>query len=155
MTAMNLLASLRSRGVALVAVDDRLRWTPREALTAEDIAQLREHKAEILALLAAPDVQSPDPAPERSLVNDIFVPEILDYFATLVARDAPLPAKAWVSNPTALEAPALGSCFGNCSTCGAADWRTSPLPLTCRACGHEEPQRFTGKGTPRWPEVRP
>jgi hypothetical protein len=52
MSAAALLAALRARGVQLAADGDRLRWRPREAVTAEERAALAQHKAELLLMLA-------------------------------------------------------------------------------------------------------
>jgi hypothetical protein len=53
MTAADLLADLRRRGVTLAAAGDRLRWCPREALSGEEREALARHKPELLAILAA------------------------------------------------------------------------------------------------------
>jgi hypothetical protein len=45
-----LLATLKARGVHLEVVGDRLRWRPREAVTAEEREILTRHKPELLAL---------------------------------------------------------------------------------------------------------
>jgi len=52
MKADALLADLRSRGVNVLAIGDRIRFRPADALTDSDRALLIEHKADILALLA-------------------------------------------------------------------------------------------------------
>ncbi|MBI4506292.1 MAG: hypothetical protein HY691_12220 [Chloroflexi bacterium] len=65
-----LLADLRARGVELVAAGDRLRWrAPAGVLTDVDRATLREHKAALVAVLAAGDAVAEanyrlDPRPE-------------------------------------------------------------------------------------------
>jgi len=51
-TTSSILASFRSRGLTIVAVDGRLKITPPGAMTDVDRAALREHKAALLALLA-------------------------------------------------------------------------------------------------------
>ena len=51
MTALDVLTDLRSRGVTLAAAGDKLRYRPVDALTSADLAALREHKADLLALL--------------------------------------------------------------------------------------------------------
>jgi hypothetical protein len=52
MTPALLVETLRARGVVLRAVGDRLRVHPADAVTAEEVAALRLHKAAVLALLA-------------------------------------------------------------------------------------------------------
>ena len=51
MTAADLIADLRSRGVTLVADGERLRCRPRSALSDDDLSALRAHKSEVLARL--------------------------------------------------------------------------------------------------------
>lgn len=78
--ASEILQDLTARGVTLQADGDALRFTPRHALTPELLERLREHKAEILRLLAGgvddpadgsahgPDL--PDPGGELELAVD-------------------------------------------------------------------------------------
>lgn len=61
MTAWALLEDLRQRGVTVGADGSHLRARPRQALTDEDIAAMRQHKAELLLLLAVPPVPAVDP----------------------------------------------------------------------------------------------
>ena len=51
MTAAVLIDELRARGVTLVANGNWLHCRPRSALTEEDLAALRAHKAEVLGRL--------------------------------------------------------------------------------------------------------
>ena len=51
MTVGALIADLRARGVTLVPDGERLRCRPRAALSQEDLAALKAHKAEVLASL--------------------------------------------------------------------------------------------------------
>lgn len=51
MTAVELVASLRARGVTLVPDGDLLRCRPKSGLTEDDLALLRSRKPEILAYL--------------------------------------------------------------------------------------------------------
>src|SRR5262245_57728163 len=53
MTAALLVETLRSRGIQLRVVGDRLRYRPASALTTDDLEALRQHKAEVLVLLSA------------------------------------------------------------------------------------------------------
>jgi hypothetical protein len=56
---VELVATLQARGVMLRPDGDRLHVRPVEALTPEELAALREHKADVLALLAAPPSSPP------------------------------------------------------------------------------------------------
>jgi hypothetical protein len=51
-SAAELLAALRTRGVEVRAAGDRLRFRPVTAVTADDLTALRAHKPALLALLA-------------------------------------------------------------------------------------------------------
>jgi hypothetical protein len=73
-TTAALLDSLTARGVRLEAADGKLRWRPREALTAEDVAALAACKGELLALLTPPAPW--DPAEADALVRSALA---LDY----------------------------------------------------------------------------
>jgi hypothetical protein len=61
MTASDLLSDLQRAGVRLEAVGERLRYFPRSAVTPELVARLREHKAELLAVLR-PEPEATNPA---------------------------------------------------------------------------------------------
>ena len=51
MTATEIVSELSRLGVRLKVAGDKLRWKPREAVGAEMLEALREHKAEILEAL--------------------------------------------------------------------------------------------------------
>ena len=53
MTAAELIAELTRRGIRLETAGDRLRYSPRSALTPDLAAQMKAHKAELLVLLNA------------------------------------------------------------------------------------------------------
>jgi hypothetical protein len=55
-TAEALLADLRSRGVELETDGTRMRWRPPLMVTGPQAEQVRLHKAELIALLAGPDL---------------------------------------------------------------------------------------------------
>jgi hypothetical protein len=61
LTAAALVIELRSRGIELVAVGDRLRFRPASRVPPELLVRLRERKAEVLALLSG------DSAPRAGL----------------------------------------------------------------------------------------
>jgi hypothetical protein len=52
MTAVQLVATLRARGVELVPAGNRLRFRPGEAVTSEEREMLAAVKGEVLAMLA-------------------------------------------------------------------------------------------------------
>ena len=52
MNASQLLADLTQRGVRLEASGDRLRFTPRSAVTADLAQRMKAHKAELLVLVS-------------------------------------------------------------------------------------------------------
>lgn len=72
MTAEQLLAELRGRGVALRAVGGRLKYDGE--LSDDELDQLAEHKAELLELLAPP-APRPQPAPTRVRISSQPPPE--------------------------------------------------------------------------------
>ena len=59
-----LFNELADRGVTLVSDGDRLRYYPRAKMTPELVERLREHKAEVVAVIADPwpaDYNEPEP----------------------------------------------------------------------------------------------
>lgn len=50
-TATDLVTRLQARGVVLMALGDKLRFAPKDALSAADLDALRQHKPVIIALL--------------------------------------------------------------------------------------------------------
>jgi hypothetical protein len=102
MTASDLLADLRRRGVTLAAAGDRLRWCPREALSGEEQEALARHKPELLAILAAraeplPPAQpsTPSAAPWDQAEADALVN------AVLARRRQAFGETDWPSGPAA------------------------------------------------------
>jgi hypothetical protein len=59
LSARELLATLHARGVRVRVVGDRLRLAPPEVLTPELLAEVREHKPELIAALTAPGFTTP------------------------------------------------------------------------------------------------
>jgi hypothetical protein len=68
-TAVVLVETLRARGVHLRAVGDKIRYRPISALTPEDLEALRQHKAEVLALLTRPPAFMLDTATVREVLG--------------------------------------------------------------------------------------
>ena len=64
MNAIELLNDVQARGIQLVAEEGRLRFRPRAAVTPELLETIKQHKAELLALLAGDAV--PDDAEEQA-----------------------------------------------------------------------------------------
>ncbi|MBM3273582.1 MAG: hypothetical protein FJZ00_00410 [Candidatus Sericytochromatia bacterium] len=78
--------------------------------------------------------------------------------AFLKAQEAALPVGGGAIIPDSTKA--RSSAFGTCPTCGQADWVAGSVPLACRACGYQEPERFRKAvtdrhnleaGEPKWP----
>jgi hypothetical protein len=65
MIVADLMADLARLGIRLEAAGDRLRYSPREGLAPELLADLRKHKAELLAMLAGEHPEAEPPAPEH------------------------------------------------------------------------------------------
>jgi TubC N-terminal docking domain len=66
MTAAELLASLRRRGVEFVAVGDKVRWRPKAGVTTEEHGMIVSHKAEVIEILSASNQgQSPPAQPDH------------------------------------------------------------------------------------------
>jgi hypothetical protein len=69
-TAAVLVETLRARGVHLRAVGDKIRYRPISALTPEGLEALRQHKAEVLALLTRPPAFMLDTATVHEVLGD-------------------------------------------------------------------------------------
>jgi hypothetical protein len=104
--AAALLDGLRARGVSLVAAGDRLRWHPREALTAAEVAALRRHKSELLAMLSAPAAPFASNRPDQPDQPDQRARAI--HLADLPAPSAPTPLP---ETPAATELVELADWF--------------------------------------------
>ncbi|GEM_PF-1890442 len=50
-TADVMVGKLKARGIALEVHGDKLRWSPLDALSPEEVAELRQHKTELMAVL--------------------------------------------------------------------------------------------------------
>ena len=81
--AAALVASLRSRGVILEPRGDKLRVVPASAVTPEEVDALRQHKAEVLALLspARPLMLNPE------TVREVLGPHADPYDLAILALD--------------------------------------------------------------------
>lgn len=117
-----LLAELHRLGIAVKADGDRLRFRPRNAVSDELLAALRQHKTEILATLTR-QVESPP-------TNTADVVPVFGREAQPVAGDADDPPAMlvnWFERTTSAD--------------GSPDWKWFPLfqkaePLTtCHCCG--------------------
>jgi len=91
--ALGLLADLRALGVMLQADGDRLRFHPKHKVTGDLLQRLREHKAELLAMLRQSDAQPlGDPraiwlaAVELLDGDPLFPPELLEAMRTADVR---------------------------------------------------------------------
>lgn len=65
MTAAELLANLRARGVTLTADGEQLRLRPASALDADTLELAKQHKAELLTLLTPPGCSKPLAEPAK------------------------------------------------------------------------------------------
>jgi hypothetical protein len=77
-TAAALVADLRARGVALETRGDKLVIRPTRLVTPEELEELRQRKAEVLALLARPAPTAPawtPPALHPATVAEVLGPE--------------------------------------------------------------------------------
>ena len=72
MNALQTLVRVRRRGVTLVPVGDRLRFSPASALTPELVNELRENKASILDILARQDEARQDTSPRIGSVAAVL-----------------------------------------------------------------------------------
>lgn len=80
MTAETIITNLAVRGVIIAANGEKLKVVPKSALTTADLETLTVHKAELLALLTAPEVPIDDPAPtlpDNKLALALAVPVAL------------------------------------------------------------------------------
>jgi hypothetical protein len=80
MTAPVLLKELAARGVVAHADGDELVLRPARSLDAEMLAEVRAHKADLMALLTAPQAPvAPEPVPPPShgiLCRDVYTPSL-------------------------------------------------------------------------------
>lgn len=130
MDAHTFLAALRARGVILVVCDDRLRWSPREALYPEEVEQLRQYKPLLLQLLSETPLplKSGSPAVKsRCVVTHNESSRILS------------------TQPPAQRKPSSAKATQSTTCCPHLDpqlWRFAPCPdqlgrfiATCSVCG--------------------
>ncbi len=126
MSASTLLSSLRERGVVLSAAGSKLTFdAPTGELTAADRAALREHKAELLALL------TPTRATEAPLEEPVPAAPVARPRKTTVPRRRG-PKEQFSHDPL----PIMG-----CPACSGRRWRLRSTPQTggawlwvCAAC---------------------
>ena len=120
MTAAELLAELRHRGVRLEAIDDRLRYAaPKGALTPDLRAAMADRKAELLACLAGAS-----PAPIRTVPAPVAAPE-----------------------PPPHACPDCGAAVTGANRCPEcwARWDSTPVPW-CAAIDCQRPQSGRDQG---------
>jgi len=112
----DLVHALQSRGCHLAVDGDRL--LVRGPISDEDRATLARSKASILAYLTSQEPRE----------------------GALPGREAQPDPGTFPRSSVAILASSR-SCFGPCPSCRATDW-VARVPLTCRACGYQEPERF-------------
>jgi hypothetical protein len=112
-TAAALVEALRSRGVELVPVGDRLRFRPASKIPPELLERLRERKGEVIAILTARPSEVPSSPPAFRSVR-------------------------WWAYPWPDELPALGchsvGPFDLCAECSAWSWVRYGSTVLCLRC---------------------
>jgi hypothetical protein len=128
-TAATLVAQFQSRGIRLRMAGDVLQAAPRDRLTDADRASLRDHLAELKALVRA--------KASAALVDDVFGPG-----ARVVSCGRPavwppdggwIPSSEHTIDPYAAAAPTVP-----CPGCGAMMWGLAGSGWCCRRC-HPDP----------------
>jgi len=161
MTAVALVAQLRSRGLQLRVVGATLQVAPRMMLTEADRVAIREHLLELkalveaetdLAVTAEPAVCAPTSRREDAETDDAVVAATdhdvamaLEVFtgARVVAHNQPAvwpPRDGWVpssANTIAIYATVMPTV--PCPCCGATTWRRAGSGWCCSRC-HPDPR---------------
>jgi hypothetical protein len=133
MTANVLMQSLRSKGITLRAVGDRIRYKPASAVTPGELAALRALKPQILTLLHREDAQPIPPVPTAPPAT--AVEPLKQANARRAAKKGWRPSYAYPF-PDAL--PSLGprqvGPFEPCEACGQGTWVRYGEAVLCLRC---------------------
>lgn len=123
MSVVELLLGLGRLGIRLEADGERLRYRPRSALTPDLLARLKEHKAELLAMLGAnavaPEIDQSNAvavwraALDRLEGDPLLPPDVMDALRSADVRWAASDAKAKPTKPVC--------------RCGSTVWRDVPI----------------------------
>lgn len=132
MTAVALLAQLSGLGVAAWADGATLRFKPASLVPPDVLADLRAHKAEVMALLTAPIVPAM-PSPSAAILG--LFPADRGYLARQPVQAAP----AIATNPDVAEGHIAALAAAVAAQGGAGE----ALPLPHWPPGHWRPRRYT------------
>lgn len=134
MDTSTFLAVLRGRGVKLVVNGDRLRWNPRDALTSDEVEQLRQNKSAMIRLLS-----------ESTGISSGGISEHRNHSAPISSK--PSKGSAYPSEPDRLKIYSTGATpLPSLPSCGAhldpSLWQRKPVAArpgweesTCKYCG--------------------
>ncbi len=126
MDAAVLVETLKARGVTLEAHGDKLRWTPRDALTPGEVERLRQHKRDIMEVLSHPDT------------DDVVGALIAEAQARGVRlRLNPGPGAAFFASPASKVTPDLATKLREHTLLVAAELIRRRWPCTAPGCTAE------------------
>lgn len=152
MTAAALLAQLSGLGVSAWADGAVLRFKPASLIPPDVLADMRAHKAELLALLAAPIVASAVVAPPQSILG--LFPADRGYLARQPVQDAaavaaPSPDEGEAVTPRRYPGAVAGLLRASqCRPVSWADAAARPSPGSwCRCCESGRWWRGLGDGS--------
>ena len=150
MSVIDLMIDLRDRGIQLEADGDRLRYSPKAAMTPELAERVKAHKPELLTILTADDVRAAalwQAALDLLEDDPEFPPETLAACRKASVRwEGAHPTEDRIIPTT--EA-AIDPDLVSCDRCGSTDYRDVPVHngqssrRDCAQC-----HRFLG--WPRW-----
>jgi hypothetical protein len=136
-SAAGVLEALRTRGVELRAAGDRLRFRPVAAVTPDELAALRAHKAAVLALLAdLEQLERDGTAAKLRAIGATLTSEEHQRLRAEAAAGDRLAELVTAVLTTPLEGPVVVRC-----RCGAIAWHPEPdRPAErCVECGAWSP----------------
>jgi TubC N-terminal docking domain len=145
MTAVQLMTDLAHLGIRLDAYGDRLRYSPKSAMTPDLVAQLRDNKAELLAMLCRDDVGADAEVDVRTVDPSELGAD--RWPIDTIPSPAPQPQESRSGRQVARTLPR--SSIEACDRCGSTKWRDvsiharESIRRDCAKCG-----RFID--FPRW-----
>ena len=100
MTATQLIADLDRLGVQLEAQGERLRYSPRSAVTPDLAGRLKTHKAELLAILQSKPTPNTSANNKNHLEGErLFPPDLMEALRAATVKLIP------AANPSAQDGP--------------------------------------------------